>query len=54
MVRADVPGCGKSYACEYMKKLGHNVLFVVPTNELTQNNSTEGVTINIFFWYEYE
>jgi len=21
MVRADVPGCGKSYACEYMKKI---------------------------------
>jgi hypothetical protein len=49
MVRADLPGCGKSYACEYMKNLGHKVLFVCPTNELTQNYATEGVTLNIFF-----
>ena len=25
MVRANLPGCGKSYACEYMKNLGHKV-----------------------------
>ena len=48
MVRADLPGCGKSYACEYMKQLGHKVLFACPTKELTQNYSTEGVTLNRF------
>ena len=49
MVRADLPGCGKSYACEYMKTLGHKVLFVCPTNELLQNYNLDGVTINRFF-----
>ena len=48
MIRANLPGCGKSYACEYMKNLGQKVLFVCPTNELTQNYATEGVTLNIF------
>ena len=48
MVRADLPGCGKSYACEYMTNC-YKVLFICPTNELTQNYSTEGVTLNRFF-----
>ena len=36
MVRAEFAGCGKSYACKEMEKLGHKVLFVCPTNVLTQ------------------
>jgi superfamily II DNA or RNA helicase len=47
-VRSDLPGCGKSYACEYMKTLGHKVLFVCPTNELLQNYNLDGVTHNRF------
>jgi hypothetical protein len=48
MVRADLPGCGKLYACEHMKTLGHNVLFVCPTHELLQDHSLDGVTLNLF------
>ena len=49
MVRADLPGSGKSYACKSMERLGHKVLFVVPTNKLAQNNKDNGVTLNHFF-----
>ena len=49
MVRADLPGSGKSYACKSMERLGHKVLFVVPTNKLAQNNKDNGVTLNQFF-----
>ena len=49
IVRADMPGCGKSYACEKMKARGHNVLFVCPTNKLVQNYKSGGVTMNKFF-----
>jgi hypothetical protein len=49
MVRANLPGSGKSYACEYMQSLGHKVLFVCPTNKLTQKYGNDGVTLNKFF-----
>jgi hypothetical protein len=49
VVRADMPGCGKSYACEKMRERGHNVLFVCPTNKLVQNYKSFGVTTNKFF-----
>jgi superfamily II DNA or RNA helicase len=53
MVRADLPGSGKSYACEHLAKMGHNVLFVCPTNKLVQKYDKiagiEAITINIFF-----
>ena len=49
IVRADMPGCGKSYACEKMKKRGYNILFVCPTNKLVQNYKNCGVTMNKFF-----
>ena len=49
IVRADMPGCGKNYACEKMKARGHNVLFVCPTNKLVQNYKSGGVTMNKFF-----
>ena len=49
IVRAEMPGCGKSYACEKMKQREHNVLFVCPTNKLVQNYGSGGVTMNKFF-----
>ena len=49
IVRADMPGCGKSYACEKMKQRGYNILFVCPTNKLVQNYKNCGVTMNKFF-----
>jgi len=36
MNRADLPGSGKSYWCEHMRKLHHNVMFVCPTNHLAK------------------
>jgi len=49
MIRADLQGSGKTYAAQHMIKLGYKVLFVCPTNKLTQNNGVNGVTINKFF-----
>ena len=49
MVRAEYVGCGKSYACKEMEKRGHKVLFVCPTNRLSQNNKENGVTLHRFF-----
>ena len=56
MIRADLPGSGKSSACEHMATRGHSVLFVCPTNVLAQkftsttcNENTTGCTINKFF-----
>ena len=49
MVRVEYAGCGKSYACKEMEKLGHKVLFVCPTNKLAQNSKNNGVTLNKFF-----
>ena len=49
MVRADLPGSGKSYACEQMKERGHKVLFVCPTNKLVQKYKEDGITLNKFF-----
>ena len=49
MIRANLPGSGKSYACEHMRNRGHNVLFVCPTNKLVQKYGSSGVTMNRFF-----
>jgi uncharacterized protein involved in tolerance to divalent cations len=54
MIKADTPGCGKSYICEGMVELGHNVSFICPTNKLVQkyqaaNDKITSVTINKFF-----
>ena len=48
MIRADIPGSGKSYICEYFIKLGYNILFVVPANTLVQKYG-EACTLNDFF-----
>ncbi len=50
MVRAEYGGCGKSYACQYMVNLGHNVLIVCPTNRLCQNSKVAvSCTLSQFF-----
>ena len=46
MIRAEMPGSGKSYIAQHVYNIEYNILFVCPTNKLTQNNN--GVTINIF------
>jgi superfamily II DNA or RNA helicase len=53
MIKADTPGCGKSYICEGMVELGHNVIVVCPTNKLVQqyeaaNDKITSVTLNNF------
>ena len=48
-IKGRVPGTGKSYIGEYMKKLGYNVLFVVPNNKQLQEVKSEAVTYNKFF-----
>ena len=49
MIGALYGGCGKSYCAEFMPKLGHRVLFVVPTNRLKQERTLDRITLNQFF-----
>ena len=49
MIKADLPGSGKSFIGKHFEKMGYNVLFVCPTNHLNQNCECEGVTTNKFF-----
>jgi hypothetical protein len=54
MIKANTPGCGKSYICEGMVDLGHDVIFICPTNQLVQNyeaanGKITSITINQFF-----
>ena len=49
MIRAEFPGCGKSYCCEAMRSRGHKVLFVCPTNKLASDYGEHGCTVNRFF-----
>ena len=49
MIKADLPGSGKSFIGKYFENMGYNVLFVCPTNHLNQNCECEGVTANKFF-----
>jgi dephospho-CoA kinase len=37
MIRAALPGSGKSYICEYFEKLKYKTLMVAPTNALFKN-----------------
>ena len=52
MVRDDMPGSGKSFACKHLAN-NHKVLFVCPTNKLVQKYedacNIEAVTVNRFF-----
>jgi hypothetical protein len=36
MIKANTPGCSKSYICEGIVDLGYTVLFIRPTNKLIQ------------------
>ena len=58
MIKANTPGCGKSYIyiyiCEGMVELGHKVIFICPINKLVQtyeaaNDKLTSVTINKIF-----
>ena len=49
LIKGKVGGTGKSYIGEYFKKLGHNALFVVPTNQLSQEKENQAITLNRFF-----
>ena len=49
MIRAKLPGSGKSYVCEHLVNLGYKVLFVCPTNKLAQKYKESGLTINKFY-----
>jgi superfamily II DNA or RNA helicase len=54
MITANTPGCGKSYICEGMVELGHNVIVICPTNKLVQkyqaaNDKITSVTIHKLF-----
>ena len=53
MIKANTPGCGKSYICEGMVELGH-IMFICPTNRLVQkyeaaNDKMTSATIKQFF-----
>ena len=49
MIRGTAPGTGKSYICKRMAELGHKVVFVCPTNRLSQEFEGEAMTVNKFF-----
>ena len=58
VIRAEFAGAGKRHACKRMRKRGHKVLFVCPTNKLCQeindefkevDNGVKAVTVNHFF-----
>ena len=49
LIRGKVGGTGKSYIGEYFQKMGFDVLFVVPTNSLSQEKENEAITLNKFF-----
>jgi hypothetical protein len=51
LIRAKYAGSGKSYICEYMRELGHKVLFICPTNELAEKYGKDGLTINKLFGF---
>jgi hypothetical protein len=49
VIRADLPGSGKSYACKHLQNLGYNVLMVCPTRKLSREYKGFGVTAHKFF-----
>ena len=53
MIKANTPGCGKSYICEGMVGLGYNAILICPNNKLVQKyeaaiDKITSVTITIF------
>ena len=53
MIRASLPGSGKSYICKHLQNRNYKVLFVVPTNNLKKECGAEAMTINKFFGISY-
>ena len=53
MIRASLPGSGKSYICKHLQNRNYKVLFVVPTNNLKQECGAEAMTTNKFFGISY-
>ena len=53
LIRASLPGSGKSYICKHLQNRNYTVLFVVPTNNLKQECEAEAMTINKFFGISY-
>ena len=51
MIRGTAPGTGKSYICKRMAELGHKVVFVCPTNRLSQEFEGEAMTVKSFLVY---
>ena len=49
VIREKFAGSGKSYIGQYFKKMGKNVLFVVPHNRLSQEIEGDSTTYNMFF-----
>ena len=41
MIRAELPGSGKSYCCEHLVNRGLKTLFICPTNKLVQKYTPE-------------
>ena len=50
MIRAALPGSGKSYICEHFEKIKYKTLTVVPTNVLVQKYKNS-ITLNKFFGF---
>ena len=48
MIRGKLPGTGKSYIAEHFSKLGYEVVFVVPTNQLLQEKLKKGLEATTF------
>jgi broad-specificity NMP kinase len=53
MIKANTPGCGKSYICEGMVDLGHNVIFICPTNKLVQKYEEANSKITIITIHKF-
>ena len=52
LIKASVPGAGKSYSCKYLEKQGYNICMVAPSNELVKDILNDGiisVTVHRFF-----
>ena len=53
MIKANTPGCGKSYIYEGMADLGYKVIVICPTNKLetyeAANDKQTSVTVHRFF-----
>ena len=53
LILGECAGCGKTFCCKQMAKLGYKVLFVYPNNQqvrdLKRKDNIDAVTTNTFF-----